>query len=336
MDAALIEDLRDRASAGVARWRPGTTITAIEPLTGGASSLTFIAWLSGAGDLDRVVLKVAPPGLPPVKNRDVLRQGRLMRALHGRPGVPVPEVHFSDAGVPPEVPPFLAMGFVPGTCTEPVLLDSRDPALFADHRARGLDAARVLGALHRLDPVNVGLDETAVTLSAEVERWTIAFGTLPEDLRGAFEPCAARLVDTMPAPAAPVVNHGDYRVGNTLCLEGRVTAVIDWEIWSVGDPRVDTSWMLYFTDEARHPAAPTDAPSGMATADQLLDAYRSAGGATLDDLHWFHALTRYKEAAATGLLLKRARKLGGELAPSMARMVPALPRLLDEVHKLLG
>ena len=174
-----------------------------------------------------------------------------------------------------------------------------------------------------------------VGLQSEIDRWTTAFGTLPDDLQGDYLPCAARLQATMPAAAPAVVNHGDYRVGNTLCLDGHVTAVIDWEIWSVGDPRIDTSWMLYFTDEAQHPGAPTTAPSGMPTANELLDAYRSEGGATLDDLHWFHALTRYKEAAATGLLLKRARKRGDDLPPSMARMLPALPRLLAEAHELL-
>ena len=100
----LLDDLLDRARAAAATWRPGATISGIEPLTGGASSLTFIARLAGAGDVDRVVLKVAPPGLAPVKNRDVLRQALLMRAVHGRPGVPVPEVHFTDAGAPSMTP----------------------------------------------------------------------------------------------------------------------------------------------------------------------------------------------------------------------------------------
>ena len=126
------------------------------------------------------------------------------------------------------------------------------------------------------------------------------------------------------------MNHGDYRLGNTLCDGSRVTAVIDWEIWSIGDPRVDLTWMTFFTDEATHPAASGSGPSGMPTAAELLDAYGWAG-----DLAWFDALTRYKEAAATALLIKRARK-SGDLAPGFARMVPAIPELVAEAEEILG
>ena len=72
----------------------------------------------------------------------------------------------------------------------------------------------------------------------------------------------------------------------------------------------------------------------MPTAVELLHAYAAAGGAPLDDLSWFHTLTRYKEAAATALLIKGAR-WSGELHPALERMVPALPRLLDEAGHLL-
>ncbi len=332
----MVQDLRDRAATAVQRWHGGARVTDVEPLTGGSSSLTFVARVEDgpAGD-DVLVLKVAPPGLPPVRNRDVLRQGRVLRALHGA-GVVVPPVHFDDPGEPPDVPPFIAMGFVPGTSVEPVLAPARDPRTFAEVRARAFDAAAVLAAIHRVDVAGTGLgDEGAVGLVDEVDRWTRAFATVPPDLQGDYLRCADALVDAAPAALPAVVNHGDYRLGNTLGEDGRVTAVIDWEIWSVGDPRVDVAWFTFFTDEAGHPAARSSEPSGMPTAAELLDAYAAAGGAPLDDLLWFHALTRYKEAAATALLVKRARR-SGDLHPALERMVPALPRLVDEGLGLLA
>ena len=88
---ALIEELRLRTAAAAQSWHPGAGVVSIEPLTGGASSLTFTVTFDGVPEADRVVvLKVAPPGLEPLRNRDVLRQGTVMRALKGRPGVPVP------------------------------------------------------------------------------------------------------------------------------------------------------------------------------------------------------------------------------------------------------
>src|SRR3954451_24855230 len=118
-------------------------------LTGGTSSLTFVAELAEVPQrYRRVVLKVPPPGLPPVRNRDVLRQGRLMDAVGGAPGGRVPQALFSDAGDPPGVPPFLAMDLVPGECVEPVLVP-RGTLAPAEVRSRALDAARMLAALHR-------------------------------------------------------------------------------------------------------------------------------------------------------------------------------------------
>jgi aminoglycoside phosphotransferase (APT) family kinase protein len=251
-----------------------------------------------------------------------------MAALQRRPGVPVPPLLFEDAGAPP----FIAMGLIPGECVEPVLAQSRDPACFAEVRARALHAARVLAALHSVDPVQSGLgDEPVVALADEIDRWTHAFRTAPPDLQGEYERCARALHATIPAGLPPVINHGDYRLGNTLCADGTVTAVIDWEIWSLGDPRIDLSWFTFFTDQAKHPAMPSPGPTGMPTAAELLAAY----GRGLPDLRWFDALTRYKEAAATALLIKRGRKTG-KLDSLVRQMTPALPVLLCEAEELLS
>ncbi|MEU9024964.1 phosphotransferase family protein [Actinomadura sp. NPDC048394] len=329
--------LRERATKAAQTWAPGAEITGLAPLTGGASSLTFVAHLRSEGrQEERVVLKVAPPGLPPLRNRDVLRQARVMRALHGRPGVRVPPVLFEDPGEPPDTPPFLAMELVPGECAEPVLEEGRDPAGFAAVRSSALDAAAVLAAIHSVSPREAGLEaEPVVTLADEIDRWTRAFATVPPDLQHEYERCARALHATIPDPLDPVINHGDYRLGNTLCRRGRVEAVIDWEIWSVGDPRVDLAWFTFFTDEAGHPAAPSGEPSGMPPRTELLAAYVAAGGRQVPDLPWFEALTHYKEAGATALLIKRGRR-AGELAPTIARMVPALPGLLTKAEALLG
>lgn len=200
-------------------------------------------------------------------------------------------------------------------------------------RARGLDAARALAALHSVDPGQAGLgDEPVVTLADEINRWTLAFGTVPPDLQGEYERCARALHATAPPALAPVVNHGDYRLGNTLCADGKVTAIIDWEIWPAGDPRIDLTWFIFFTDEANHPAMPAPGPTGMPAAAELPAEY----GQALPGIRWFDALTRYKEAAATALLIKRAWKSGEDMPDSIARMVPALPLLLRAAEELVA
>src|SRR5260221_1875849 len=94
---------RDRIGQRVAGWRPGAHVLGVSPLTGGTSSLTFLAELAGvaAGETP-VVLKVAPPGLAPVRNRDVLRQARLQKAVQGDRRPLAPDVLFFDRGDSPD------------------------------------------------------------------------------------------------------------------------------------------------------------------------------------------------------------------------------------------
>jgi aminoglycoside phosphotransferase (APT) family kinase protein len=330
--SALIEELKGRAQGASQSWRPGACVVSVEPLTGGASSLTFTTRFEGVPEVDEVVvLKVAPPGLPPVRNRDVLRQGTVMRALSGREGVLVPEVLFEDAGDPPEVTPFLAMNLVPGECLEPILVADPDPARFGEFRERAFDAARMLAAMHCLQPAAIGLaDEPVVPVRAEIDRWVRAYETSPAHLQFNYTEVADALYSSIPAEVRPVVNHGDYRLGNTLCVGDHLSAIIDWEIWSVGDPRVDLTWLTFFCDDAGHPSKASDGPSGMPSSAELRAAYVGAGGEAFPDMDWFYALTYFKEAALTSLLIKRAEKSADAgIAARLLGFTPELARLLD-------
>ena len=177
----------------------------------------------------------------------------------------------------------------------------------------------------------IGLgDEEVVTPVEEVERWTRTFATVPDEVRVGYQACAETLRATAPRPLPAVVVHGDYRLGNMLCDEDGVTAIIDWEIWSRSDPRIDLSWLLFFTDEARHPVVPADLDSGMPSDAELLAVYETETGAPVPDLDWFHALTRYKEAAAMALIAKHLARKGD--TDTLARMSVMLPGLIAEAH----
>jgi aminoglycoside phosphotransferase (APT) family kinase protein len=337
-DERLLAQLRDRVGQRVTGWRPGARVLGVSPLTGGTSSLTFLVDLDGVAPGETpVVLKVAPPGLAPLRNRDVLRQARLQKAVQ-RAGRPLaPDVLFSDPGNPPGIPPFMAMNLVPGECVEPVLCDAAERPGPGRVRARYFDAVRVLAQLHGIGPAEIGLgDEPVVGLADEVDRWTRAFVTLPGDMAGDYQRAAKALRASIPAPLPAAVNHGDFRLGNTLCEGTRINAVIDWEIWSVGDPRIDLAWLTFFTDDAGHPAVAPGTVAGTPTGREIVRAYEDALGRPVPELGWFDALTRYKEAGVTGLLLKRAMKLGRPVKESMARMQPELPRLVQEAIRLVS
>ena len=327
IDTAELQVRADGLLAGVA---PGCRVDPVTPLQGGTSSITYWTSFTPPGSEPRkVVLKVAPAGLDPVRNRDVLRQARVLRALAPTP-VPVPLVLAEHGGAPPEIPPFFVMSFEDGDCVEPNSL-AAEARLPADHvRGRELDAARVLGRLHALDPAAVGLaDEPEVPLASELERWVNAFAACDPDLREGTEDVAELLAATVPAMGPTAVLHGDYRLGNTLSRGQEVVSVIDWEIWSRGDARVDLAWFLMMAnpDESLNrvacPGMPGDA--------ELLSTYQAARGVEVEDLTWFAALVRYKQAAAGALIARNARRRGEEATTAAGNA-----GLLASARKLLA
>ena len=300
----------------------------VAPLAGGASSLTYSAFVDGG----RVVVKVAPPGLPPVRNRDVLRQARLLRSLR-ETAVPVPAVLWEDAGDPPDEPPLFAMSFVAGTSLEPLFdRDGDDPESVVGERMR--DAARTLGTLHALVPAALGLAaEPVVGPGAEVDRWCQLLETVDPALAPGWPDVAARLRQHEPGPMRAAVVHGDFRLGNLLAVGATVTAVIDWEIWSVGDPRIDLGWFLANADPATYQRA-TRYAGALPSPGELLGVYADALGRDVPDTAWFRALACFKSTATWSLIVKHNRRRT-EPDPDVEAMAAVLPRLLARANDVL-
>jgi aminoglycoside phosphotransferase (APT) family kinase protein len=300
----------------------------VEPLAGGASSLTYSARV---GDR-RVVVKVAPPGLAPVLNRDVLRQAQVIRAFHGT-AVPVPDVLWEDAGDPPDEPPLFVMSFVEGASLEP-LFDRHgdDPEPVVAERLR--DAARTLAALHAVDPASIGLGaEPVVGPSSEIDRWCRLLETVDPLLAPGWEDVAAALRQREPPTMPATVVHGDFRLGNLLSVAARVTAVIDWEIWTVGDPRIDLGWFLANADPATYQRA-TRYAGAMPSPAELLDVYAGALGRDLSDVGWFEALACFKSTATWSLIVKHNRRRP-EPDSDVDAMAAVLPDLLARAGALM-
>jgi aminoglycoside phosphotransferase (APT) family kinase protein len=330
-------EILDRATvAADTRW-PGAFITDLAPLHGGVSSITFSARLAGSdGEDRRVVVKVAPPGLPPVRNRDVLRQARVLHALTGVDGVRVPEVLLEDAGSPP----FFVMSYVDGDSYEPKkdLSDTPPSPETVDARARA--AAQMLARLQLVEPASVGLaDEPVLSPAEELDRWAKLFATVPDDLRGEEAELHRRLAESAPEALEPRILHGDYRVGNMQFAGDRLAAIIDWEIWSVGDPRTDLAWLLTWVDPVQvfyeqRDAANDAAGDAMPPVDELLAEYLAIRPGAVPDLDWFQAYSRYKMASTTAVLAKQNRRRP-EPAAHMETAAGTLPAMLARAHGIL-
>jgi aminoglycoside phosphotransferase (APT) family kinase protein len=277
---------------------------------------------------------MAPPGLSPILNRDVLRQARLLRALGPTP-VPVPEVLWEDAGVPPDVPPLFVMSFVDGSSFEPLYDLTGDDAggdLIAE---RQLNAARILAQLHRIDVASLGLgDETPADPSDEIDRWSRALETVDPGPIAGWREVREMLLASVPSPCPPSVVHGDFRLGNLLAARARITAVVDWEIWSINDPRVDLGWFLLNSDPDTYRRETRYAKS-MPSRSELAAVYSDSLGTSLVGISWFEALAGFKSVATWSLIVKHNRRRA-EPDPNIEAMATVIPRLLARTGSLLG
>lgn len=304
----------------------GAGVTDVSALGGGASSLTFRGRRAGR----TVVVKVAPPDVEPVGHRDVLRQARVMKALAGS-DVPVPDVLWEDPGEPPGTPPLFVMSYVAGECVEP-LFDGCSPseALTARYRT----ACRVMADLHRLSPIGLGLvGERVLDPVAEVRRWGDTLDTVDPALVPGWREARDALLGSPPTIIGPSIVHGDFRLGNLIAAGARIGAVIDWEIWSVGDPRVDAGWFLINCDPdtyRRVPAAGIAPPTA-----ELAEIYQQALGGAVPDLAWFTALACFKSAATWSLIVKHNRRRRAP-RPELEAMASTLPGLLARARSMLA
>jgi aminoglycoside phosphotransferase (APT) family kinase protein len=319
---AYLRDLAPRVDAMLREHGLDHRLGPLEVLPGGHSGLTYAT----AGASGRLVVKAVPPRQKPIGRHDMVRQARIMQAL-GRTAVPVPEIVVVDD----RPPAWFAMDFVDGESLEPVL---DDPAVApAAAAARMRRAAEVLPLLHAVPLENLPVDAAPLAPADELARWARTMAAVPPELVPGGEKLQDALERTIPPAAQPTLVHGDYRLGNLIARQTEPVALIDWEIWSAGDPRVELGWFLVFADGANFPGVGRDVP-GLPSEQELVQCY-IGNGSPLPDLDWFKALGRFKMAAIMGHNLRRHRE-GRHHDPAQERLPDTIEHLIDTGWQLVA
>lgn len=312
----------DRRVAEVLRAAtPGLDVGVLEVLPGGHSGLTYRLETSQGA----VVVKAVPPGQRPVGRHDMLRQARILQAL-ATTDVLVPRVRAID----PVEPAWFAMELVAGESLEPVLDDPAVPADLAAARMR--NAAGLMPALHAVPLEDVPVDDPALSPADELARWSRTMDAVPPELVPQGARLRDRLAASVPEAGHPVLVHGDFRLGNVLSQGEQPAALIDWEIWSVGDPRVEIGWFLVFADGSNFPGVGREV-AGLPSQEELLAL--CGGGAVRPAQAWFNALGRFKMAAVMGHNLRRHRE-GRHHDPEQEKLPATIARLVETGLDQLG
>jgi aminoglycoside phosphotransferase (APT) family kinase protein len=243
-------------------------------LSGGASKES---WAFDAVDGDAVhplILRRDPPGggalATPARSEHAIFEA----AYHA--GVPVPRMVCSGSAEEWGGATYLVMERVEGETLAPRIL--RDPA-YADARARLLEqCGAALARIHAVDVSRVApplWERSVVQLIDEVE----ALLDAAPDAHPVFELALRWLRAHAPAAGSVALVHGDFRMGNLIVGADGLRAVLDWELSHVGDPARDLG---YFCVRSWRFGADDRPAGGLGSRDELLSAYRAAGGRAVD------------------------------------------------------
>ena len=315
-DAAMTDDPVGYRRPAVEAWLAAHVPALRQPLRwtrleGGHSNLTYLLE-DAAGQ--RAVIRRPPMGELLPKAHDMGREwalisalGRVAGGVSGDRAVPVPSaLGFCDD---PSVTGahFYVMGHVDG---HPLYTadDTRRWAPPALRQVLSHSFIDVLADLHAVDPDAAGLGNLG-RKDAYIERqlktwyrsWNASIEGAQLDDPRAHALQAYFLAHTPDQGPARVV-HGDYGLHNTLIgADGRIAAVVDWEISTLGDPLADLAYALNQWAQPDDPPAvrgdPPTALPGFASRSELADRYAARTGRDLSKLDFYIGFNRWKSAA---------------------------------------
>jgi aminoglycoside phosphotransferase (APT) family kinase protein len=258
------------------------------------------------------------------------REYRLISALHPL-GFPVPKPYAlcSDPEVIGAV--FYVMALANGRSYPDGALAGFDATARRSMYERLVDA---LADLHNIDPGAANLSDFGKPgnyFERQVARWTRQYRDSQTDDLPEMERLIEWLPATLPMQSRTSIVHGDYRIDNVLFDQGRLTAVLDWELATLGDPVADFSylamqWMMP-ADGGAGLAGIDLAGLGIPTLDEMMQRYSARSGVPVaEKLDWYFAYNLFRLAGIVQGIKKRVidGTASSANAAEMAKKIPTL------------
>jgi aminoglycoside phosphotransferase (APT) family kinase protein len=314
-----------------------------ERLAGGHSNLTYL--LRDAEDRE-VVIRRPPQGPLLPKAHDMWREYRILSALWPT-DVPVPEpIGYCDDPAVAD-----AHFYVMSRCAGQPFYAQRDVVVWLGQGDRRRAAGRfvaVLAALHAIEPASVGLGDFGRPdgyLARQLQTWHRSWEAQSE--KANHDDARVHLLhdllsDRMPEEGPARIVHGDYGPHNALFQpNGEVSAILDWEIATLGDPLADFAYaMNAWVGPEDHmvdvPDPPTALP-GFPNRGDLVEEYRRLTGADLSRFSYYRAFNYWRRACILQGVYARYRS--GQKASEdvdVPAMLVRMNRYLEAALDLVG
>ena len=317
----------ERLQAYLSERLPGAGGTlVVEQFPSGFSNLTYLIRLA-----DRALVLRRPPFGANIKSaHDMGREYRILSHLSPvYPKVPKPLLYCDDASVLGA--PFYVMERVEG-----IILRSKMPQDMIpppERMARIAEAfVDTFAELHAVDYEAAGLAELGRPqgyVQRQIEGWTRRYHRARTDEVPEIERAAQWLAEHRPSEADAALIHNDFKYDNLVLAPddwGRVIAVLDWEMATVGDPLMDLGTTLGYWVDADDPPAmeqlglsPTTLP-GNPTRAELVERYAQKSGRDVGRVVFYYVYGLFKLAVIIQQIYHRYKQ-GHTQDPRFSRLI---------------
>jgi len=271
----------------------------VQQFPGGHSNLTYLLTIGGT----EYVLRRAPLGPVAPKAHDMVREARVLQAVHPH-FPPAPRVHLIC-----EDPTIIGAAFFLMQRRRGVILRDHMPAEVAAHQdyANRISRAFVdcLVQLHSVDVEKHGLivlGKPEGFVARQVKGWSERWERARTEPSPEMDRVMTWLAQTIPPSGTPALVHNDFKLDNVMldaATPDRIEAVLDWEMTTVGDPLCDLGLTLCYWSSALVPGTTLQAVTtgpGWWTRDEFVAHYARKTGRDVSALPWHEVFGVFKLA----------------------------------------
>lgn len=290
---------REQLSAWLGERLAGGDTIQILQFPAGHSNLTYL--LRTHIPVSEYVLRRAPLGPVAARAHDMVREFRVLSAVYPHyPLAPQPVTVCEDASIIGS--PFFVMERRRGVVARHGVPGEyrHRPDAPAEMSQALVDS---LAQLHLIDVEAAGLGglgRPVGFLQRQVEGWSERWKRSVTEPVPAMDPVMEWLAAERPEPRRVAMLHQDYKFDNVMFAPrdpSRMTAVLDWEMATVGDPLADLGLTLtYWALPEAQRVAGMEAGAGWWNRERMIQRYVEKTGFSVEGLHWYEVLGTFKLA----------------------------------------
>ena len=253
------------------------------------------------------VLRRPPLGHVLESAHDMGREHRIISAL-GSTRVPVPTTYGLCEDDSVNGSSFYIMEYVEGLV--PHNADLMQKLSMSERASFGQHVIEVLAQLHNTNPDDVGLGQLGRKegyIERQLKRWTQQWEATKTHEMPDMEEALRLLHENRPEQIGASIVHGDYRPGNMLIQDGKMAALLDWELCTLGDPLADVGYMLNNWGEANDAAEDMSPTSigGFPSRAEMSERYEELTQRSLEKINYYRAFSHWRLAAIAQGVYKR-------------------------------